>query len=90
MDKEELEIIASDLAPTYEDVGWDACYEKIKEGIRTGIEKERERIQCIIRDYIQKGAKCMEQSNEQGEQGTYTFWDGFHNCAENLLRDLED
>ena len=35
---EAAEEIASDIAPTYPDVGWDECFEKIKEGIKAGAE----------------------------------------------------
>lgn len=35
---EAAEEIASDIAPTHPDIGWDACFEKIKEGIRSGAE----------------------------------------------------
>ena len=32
----------------------------------------------------------MNQSIEQGDGEVYIFWDGFHNCAENILRELEE
>lgn len=35
---EAAEWIASDIAPDYPDISWDACYEKIKEGIKAGSE----------------------------------------------------
>ena len=34
--EEAVEKIASDIAPTYPDIGWDECFEKIKEGIKYG------------------------------------------------------
>ena len=35
---EAAEEIASDIAPTHPDIGWDVCFEKIKEGIKAGAE----------------------------------------------------
>ena len=32
------EEIASDIAPTHPDIGWDECFEKIKDGIKAGAE----------------------------------------------------
>jgi hypothetical protein len=46
-------------------------------------------ILAIVNEYMEKGERCMQQAGENGEQGVYTFWDGFHNCAENILRELE-
>ena len=42
---------------------------------------------ALIKQYIKKGERCMEQG---GESQIYAFWDGFHNCAENILRELEE
>lgn len=44
----------------------------------------------IIKEHIDKGEKCMEQSNSDDEQDIYKFWDGYHNCAENILNEIED
>ena len=33
---EAAEEIASDIAPTHPDIGWDECFEKIKDGIKAG------------------------------------------------------
>ena len=44
----------------------------------------------IIQEYIDKGERCMKQSNDNNEQDLYKFWDGFHNCAENILREIKD
>ena len=41
---------------------------------------------ALVKQYIKKGERCMEQ---EGESQIYAFWDGFHNCAENILRELE-
>lgn len=35
---EAAEEIASDIAPTHPDIGWDECFEKIKDGIKSGVE----------------------------------------------------
>ena len=35
---EAAEKLASDIAPTHPDIGWDECFEKIKEGIIAGTE----------------------------------------------------
>jgi hypothetical protein len=40
----------------------------------------------LVKQYIERGERCMEQ---EGESQIYSFWDGFHNCAENILRELE-
>lgn len=47
-------------------------------------------IMNIIQEYIDKGERCMNQSNDDNDQASYTFWDGFHNCAENILREIKD
>lgn len=44
----------------------------------------------IIQEYIDKGQRCMKQSIANGEGDLYTFWDGFHNCAENILREIKN
>lgn len=46
-------------------------------------------IAALIGQYIEKGERCMTQSEENEEQEHLNFWDGFHNCAENLLRDVK-
>lgn len=50
----------------------------------------KEKVINIIKEYINKGERCMEQSGEQKDDKTYTFWDGFHNCAESILREIKD
>ena len=52
-----------------------------------GYEQAEKDIIVIIKDYVEKGFRCMEQSDKFQ---MHTFWDGFHNCAENILRELED
>lgn len=50
----------------------------------------KEKVISIIKEYVAKGERCMEQSNDNNEQGIYNFWDGFHNCAENILKEIKD
>lgn len=46
---------------------------------------------AIVKEYMEKGERCMQQAYEDVEEdGEYAFWDGFHNCAENILREIED
>ena len=52
-----------------------------------GYVQAEKNIIAIVKQYIEKGERCMEQ---EGESQIYTFWDGFHNCAENILRELEE
>ena len=52
-----------------------------------GYEQAEKDFLAIVKEYLEKGLRCMEQ---EGESQIYTFWDGFHNCAENILRELED
>lgn len=52
-----------------------------------GYEQAEKDIITIIKDYVEKGFRCMEQSDKFQ---MHTFWDGFHNCAENILRELEE
>ena len=42
----------------------------------------------VVEQYVEKGDRCMDES--ENDQGAYTFWDGFHNCAENIQRELKD
>lgn len=56
---------------------------------RNGYEKALRDIETVVRQYEKKGSRMMDESGEAGEQGGYTFWDGFHNCASNILRELK-
>ena len=49
-------------------------YSTVEEAVQFGIALERERVR---------------QSNSDSDQGSYTFWDGFKNCAENIERSLD-
>ena len=35
---EAVEKIASDIAPTYPDINWDDCFERIKKGVKAGVQ----------------------------------------------------
>ena len=52
-----------------------------------GYEQAEKDFLAIVKEYLEKGLRCMEQ---EGESKIHTFWDGFHNCAENILREMED
>ena len=52
-----------------------------------GYEQAEKNILAIVKEYLEKGLRCMELSDESHYR---VFWDGFHNCAENILRELED
>jgi hypothetical protein len=71
----------------------DDAREDYKEGFKAGAkyfyEQAEKDLLAIVKEYMEKGERCMQQSYEDREQGEYTFWDGFHNCAENILRELE-
>lgn len=56
-------------------------------GYKEGYKQATQDIIIIVKEYFEKGLRCMEQEEESQ---IYTFWDGFHNCAENILRELED
>ena len=50
----------------------------------------KEEVMRIIKEYVDKGERCMNQSIEQEDYNVYTFWDGFHNCAENILEEIKN
>lgn len=52
--------------------------------------EEQPSIVEIIKKFVEKGERCMQQAVEDQNPGNYTFWDGFHNCAENILREVEE
>lgn len=59
----------------------------VVETFLAGYEQAEKDFMALVKQYIEKGERCMEQ---EGESQTYAFWDGFHNCAENILRELEE
>lgn len=56
-------------------------------GYKEGYEQAEKDIIAIVKEYVEKGFRCMEQSDKFQ---MHTFWDGFHNCAENILKEMED
>ena len=53
---------------------------------KLGVSKEE--LKKIVQEYVDKGDRCMDQSEDDAE--AYAWWDGFHNCAQGILRELED
>lgn len=53
---------------------------------KEGYEQSEKDFITLVKQYLEKGERCVEQ---EGESQIYAFWDGFHNCAENILRELE-
>lgn len=51
-----------------------------------GYEQAKEDFIALVKQYLEKGERCMEQVDAFQ---MYPFWDGFHNCAENILRELD-
>lgn len=43
-----------------------------------------------IKEFIEKGKRCEQQAVEDNDQENYIFWGGFRNCAENILREVEE
>lgn len=64
---------------------------EIGEAIDVAIEslQDKQDIAEIVQQYIDKGDRCMDQSATDDDQGGYTFWDGFHNCAVNIMQELK-
>lgn len=56
-------------------------------GYKEGYKQATQDIITIVKEYLKKGSRCIEESTESQ---IYSFWDGFHNCAENILRELEE
>lgn len=60
---------------------------QLRYGYKRGYEQAEKDIIALVKQYIEKGERCMEQ---EGESQIYAFWDGFLNCAENILRELKE
>lgn len=43
-----------------------------------------------IKEFVEKGKRCEQQAVEDNDQENYIFWQGFQNCAENILREVEE
>ena len=54
-------------------------------GYRMGYRQATNDIVELVKKYEEKGWNCLETAEESQMN---SFWDGFHNCAENILREL--
>ena len=54
---------------------------------KLGYEQAEKDFIALVKQYIEKGERCIEQEEESQ---IHAFWNGFHNCAENILRELEE
>lgn len=51
----------------------------------------KEQIKAVIKQYADKGERLLEEAYENGERASTTgYWDGYKDCANGLLRELED
>ncbi len=57
------------------------------EAYERGYEQAEKDFFVLVKKYMEQGEMCM---NQEGESQVYAFWDGFHNCAENILMELEE
>jgi hypothetical protein len=52
---------------------------------------DKVKIKAIIKQYADKGERLLEEAYENGEHASTTgYWDGYGDCANLLLRELED
>lgn len=52
---------------------------------------DKEQIKAIIKKYADKGERLLEEAYENGEHASTTgYWDGYGDCANLLLRELDD
>ena len=59
------------------------------ENALAAVELAREEMKKIVKKYEAQGNRCKAQSIDNNETDNSYFWDGFENCAENILRDLQ-
>ena len=52
--------------------------------------EEEPSIVKTIKEFVEKGKRCEQQAVEDNDQENYVFWGGFRNCAENILREVEE
>ena len=60
-----------------------------QECFKAGAECMIGKFMAILKEYREKGIRCMLQSEEHNEPDYQKFWDGFQNCAQNIKRELE-
>ena len=52
---------------------------------------DKEQILAIIKQYADKGERLLEDAYKNDECASTTgYWDGYKDCADGLLRELED
>lgn len=52
---------------------------------------DKKQIKAIIKQYAEKGGRLLEEAYENGEHASTTgYWDGYQDCANGLLRELDD
>ena len=52
---------------------------------------DKVKIKAIIKQYADKGERLLEEAYENGEHASTTgYWDGYGDCANLLLRELDD
>ena len=61
-----------------------------QECFKAGAECMIGKFMAILKEYREKGIRCMLQSEEHNEPNYQKFWDGFQNCAQNIKRELEE
>ena len=44
---------------------------------------------AVVENLLERGRRNMELSEEECEDSVFAFWDGFHHCAETILRVFE-
>lgn len=52
--------------------------------------ENRDYLTTIVQSLIDKSAHHMNESYAAGESSIYKYWDGFHDCAEAVMRELNE
>ncbi len=81
--KEELENFWKENGPMTH-----AEYDRLAKCARYFYDLRAAQIKEVAQELVDKGDRCMDQSEDN--QDAYNWWDGFHNCAEGILRELKD
>ena len=50
----------------------------------------KEQIKAIIKQYADKGARLFLEASESNESYAESYWDGYKDCADGLLREFDD
>ena len=51
---------------------------------------DKEQIKSVIKQYADKGGRLFLEASESNESDAESYWDGYKDCADGLLRELED